>query len=334
MPITTTHVQNSFGLGLYSSHRSGTSRSNSDMTSPSPAAAHLTVARASSSSGTSSSAAGRRHPLTSLEDIAAKLESSRLCPSPSAELDLLLGDGKPIGIPLLTKSRSLPNFSTSRIKSSSSSKPPLRKAKSVRFADTQGLPLVEAVHQLSLKDSSYTANKIVPYDDQEDILGCRPLILTAPEVSTVGRNSLPLARNSPPTTHARRQNSPNSRSPVHKHTFTFTQPSLEPDFFERVKKESVVLESIREEPRSLHGIVRVSNLSYCKDVTIRWTHDGWRTSHDTSAVFCSNDGNTDRFAFELPINGDDVSFAIRYKVESGEHWDNNRGANYTVTSRL
>jgi protein phosphatase 1 regulatory subunit 3A/B/C/D/E len=233
----------------------------------------------------------------------------------------------------------LPTFNRNPLKSASNSKPPLRKAKSVRFADTQGLPLVEAVHQLTCKDSSYTANKIVPYDEQEDILGSLPLIATAPATTANKKGSSTLTpprtlpqRSSSPPSSAKKVNSP-SKLPVHKHTFTFGQPSLEPDFFERVERDSVVLESIREEPRSLHGIVRVFNLAYNKEVVIRWTHDGWRTSHDTNAVFCSNDGNTDRFAFELPINGDDVSFCIRYRVESGEYWDNNRGTNYTITSR-
>lgn len=325
MPVTTTHVQNSFGLHFHGRRTAA------------PQMAAATVGRTNSGTPT------RRHPLTSLEDIAAELEI-RLSSSPSA--DFGYRDGKLYGdsnhpLPLF-KSRSLPNFRTNHHEYEStdgSLKPPLRKAKSVRFADTQGLPLVEAVHQLTLKDSSYTANKIVPYDDQEDILSFLPLIATAPvaasscpRISSVPAppRTLPQRSSSPP--NARRITSPSKLS-LHKHAFTFTQPGLEPDYFERVERDNVVLESIREEPRSLHGIVRVVNLTYSKEVTIRWTHDGWRTSHDTSAVFCSNDGNTDRFAFELPINGDDVSFAIRYRVENGEFWDNNRGANYTITSR-
>lgn len=329
MPVTTAHVPNSFGLRYH--------RSSSEQVA---AAAKPKVGRTSSSSGiipsrsrtSSSRGSGRQHELTSLENIAAELEL-KLSTSPSADFEhLVYGEGSH-PVPLL-KSRSLPNFNRDPLKSNASPKPPLRKAKSVRFADTQGLPLVEAVHQLTIKDSSYTTNKIVPYDDQEDILGGQPLIINTPKAARVcssnpAPRTLPLKNGHSPVPN--RRNSPNKLS-THKHTFTFAQPSLEPDFFERVERDSVVLESIREEPRSLHGIVRVYNLSYSKEVTIRWSHDGWRTSHDTNGVFCSNDGNTDRFAFELPINGDDVSFAIRYKVESGEFWDNNRGENYTITS--
>ena len=285
-------------------------------------------------------------PLT-LEQIAAEIQL-RLSTSPSADFsyvdDKLYGESSN-SIPYLhNRSRSLPNFSPSRSKSSLSPKTPLRKTKSVRFADTQGLPLVEAVHQLTRKDSSYTANKIVPYDESEDILSEKPLIVAAPAlrngngVSTHKSNPGPTKSNPPPLTAppkgsprtTRRQDS--LLNPPHKHTFMFTQPSLQPDFFERVKTDNVVLESVRQEPRSLHGIVRVQNVAYNKEVVIRWTHDSWRTSHDTCCVFCSNDGDTDRFAFELPINGDDVSFCIRYRVEGGEYWDNNQGSNYTVTS--
>lgn len=346
MPLTTpTHGRNSFNGPLYH-HNPGPNmnRRGSDM---------ATVGR-SASSGSATVATTRHQPLTTLEDIAAEIQL-RLSTSPSADFgyldDQLYAESSGPGSRSLARfrSRSLPNnFNRNQLKSNLSPKTPLRKAKSVRFADTQGLPLVEAVHQLTHKDSSYTANKIVPYDDDDDILSGQPLIATAPESkakSTPGPKpvgpsktipvplTLPAKKPNSSQKNFWRQDSP-TKQLTHKHTFMFTQPSLEPDFFERVRRDTVVLESIREEPRSLHGIVRVFNLAYNKEVVIRWTHDSWRTSHDTCCVFCSNDGETDRFAFELPINGDDVSFAIRYRVESGEFWDNNRGANYTVTSRL
>lgn len=255
----------------------------------------------------------------------------------------------------LVKSKSFPSVG----KACPSTKPTLRKAKSVRFADSQGLPLVAAVHQLTCLDSSYTANKIVPYTDDISVINAqlKSSAKTGDQssqhpssiVSTVNSGSATF--NPSPLTmdtsrhitvkqcHSspilKRQNSPSSpvSSPsTHRHRFGFSQPSLEPDFFQRVVREGVVLDSIREEPRSLHGIVRVSNLAYEKDVVVRWTHDDWRTSHDTRAYFCASDGTTDRFGFELPINGDDVVFCIRYTTLRRDYWDNNRGQNYTVFS--
>lgn len=320
-PMPVRHPQNSFGHIHHDPKRRNSETARNISTAP-------VVGRSASSTATS------RRPLTTLEDIAQEIQQSlRLSTSPSGAFNYLGGDV--YGSTPLQKSRSLPNnFNRTLTKSSlSSPKAPLRKAKSVRFADSQGLPLVEAVHQLTHKDSSYTANKIVPYDDQDDILSRQPLILAGvPSPSTSARTNLTLPTSLPSGISP--VSSPGQSSPVkHKHIFRFKQPSLEPDFFVRVKTESVVLESLREEPRSLHGIVRVANLAYSKEVAIRWTHDGWRTSHDTCCVFCSNDGDTDRFAFELPINGDDVSFAIRYRVLNEEYWDNNRGSNYTVASK-
>ena len=311
--------------------------------------------------------------------------------SPTGGLDFLAGDtsnlfsfssvpatmdyrarenGRTTRAPLL-KSRSFPkakhedpNLSLS---TSTPHRPPLRKAKSVKFADSQGLPLVEAVHELTRQDSSYTARKIVPYADDDFLAPVH--LLAAPQASSrppaaqrsssSPANALSVQENKPQKStrpngtngskksdlppgssklsssnkaNVKRQNSPPKFGPTHRHKLAFTQPSLEPDFFNRVSRDCVCLESIREEPRCLHGIVRVSNLSYTKEVAVRWTHDNWKTSHDTHAVFLSNHGATDRFAFELPINGDDVSFAIRFRSEGSEYWDNNRGSNYTVLS--
>ena len=210
-----------------------------------------------------------------------------------------------------------------------------RRTKSVRFADSQGLPLIEAVHRLTSADSSYTANEIVPYTDDQIFgpvptgskIACEPpltLDIPAAKVNTIGvtrKGSLRHPKQAGPS------------SPLHVHTVEFTQPGSEPGFFERVSREHVVLESIREGARSMHGVVRVSNLAYEKEVTVRWTHDNWRTNHDTHAVFCANDGSTDRFTFQLPVNGDDVLFAVRFRAQGREFWDSNRGRNYLISSK-
>ena len=290
--------------------------------------------------------------------------------SPTGGLDFLAGDNfcSYNSVPASTrengrtraplqKSRSFPKARHEdpalATKSSTPIRPPLRKAKSVKFADSQGLPLVEAVHELTRQDSSYTARKIVPYADEDYLApvnllpspNCRIEKVEVKSSTTEAKVQKPVKRDQngqngstkEPTVSGgarspvKRQISPNF-APVHRHKLGFTQPSLEPDFFNRVGRDYVCLESIREEPRCLHGIVRVSNLAYSKEVAVRWTHDNWKNSHDTHAVFLSNHGATDRFAFELPINGDDVSFAIRFRAEGSEYWDNNRGCNYTVLS--
>lgn len=296
-----------------------------------------------------------------LESLAAALSTS-----PTGGFSYLSGDLYDANshsyndrrVPLL-KSRSFPHAKRDD-PVCVTSPPPLRKTKSVRFADSQGLPLVEAVHQLTCLDSSYTTNKIVPYSDDISSnvhlktgakVNCLDKNLKKPAATTNTSNIGSTSSSLPPLTVdtsrpmslkqcrtspiLKRQNSPTSpvsTTSTHRHRFSFSSPSLEPDFFQRVIRDGVALDSIREEPRSLHGVVRVSNLSYEKNVIIRWTHDNWRTSHDTRAVFCANDGATDRFGFELPINGDDVIFCVRYRTFGKEYWDNNRGQNYTVFS--
>ncbi len=280
--------------------------------------------------------------LTSLEDLAARIEEQTLREDIDSAAfsyldNKLHGGSSDIYTCLPKKSRSLPSsYYRTSDKSSDTPKAPLRKVKSVKFADTFGLPLAKTVLQLTNNDSSYTANKIVPYVE-EDLLCKSPLIIGSQKSESSSTSSSSEDLNSeagPPSKYVLHQGptSP-TYTATHKHTFSFTIPSLEPDFLMRVERERVVLESAREEPRTLHGIIRVANLSYEKEVVVRWTHDNWRTSHDTVCVFCSNDGSTDRFAFELPINGDDVSFAIRYRVSGKDYWDNNHGANYTVFSR-
>ena len=229
----------------------------------------------------------------------------------------------------------------------------LRRAKSVRFADTQGLPLIEAIHQLSVGDSSYTENKIVPYSDSCEF---QPVTLVSCRQSKQARGTdLPAASSKeaprpvakvphsllivePPTPPPLvapppaplTQHSPTSATPHNRRVFRFSQPGSEPGFYERVSRDYVVLESARDEPRMIRGVIRVSNISYHKEVTVRWTHDRWRSFHDTGAAFSANDGHTDRFTFELPANGEDVEFALRYKCDGQEFWDNNRGKNYVV----
>lgn len=200
----------------------------------------------------------------------------------------------------------------------------LRKSKSVRFADSQGLPLA-AVHPLTSADSSYTSNIIVPYDDDDAFGDIAPTRRGRPDIQ---RSSLHV------TAVCTQQLSYVPSSNVRR--FNFAQPGTEPDFFDRVRSQKVCLESLRSERRTLHGVVRVSNIAYEKSVSVRWTVDKWQNCHESRATYipCSSDGQTDSFAFEMPVNGEDVEFAIRYQCNGQEHWDNNKGRNYVVCSTL
>lgn len=211
------------------------------------------------------------------------------------------------------KSQSFPIFKPSSILSSlhDNDRPRVRRTRSVKFADTQGLPL-ETVRRLTKADPFETEGGIVPRlcDD----LGCVSL--------TRGQNTPQMPLNEKPT-------APKS----HTRKFQFVQPGTQPDFYHQVSRKKVSLESVKSQTRAIHGIVRVLNMSFEKEVYIRWSHDKWISHHDSKCSYCvgSNDGHTDRFSFTLPANGDDIEFALCYRTLGQDFWDNNSGHNYVVT---
>jgi len=73
--------------------------------------------------------------------------------------------------------------------------------------------------------------------------------------------------------------------------------------------------------------VRVANLGYQKDVRLRWrADDGWSESPlEWKATF----GDHDVFASQVPATAE---FAVRYRVDDAEYWDNNGGGNYRLDS--
>ena len=187
-----------------------------------------------------------------------------------------------------------------------------KEKKTVRFADSQGLPLA-TVHQKSDSDQD---------DLSLDKVCGRYLNLSAKDEGKALKGQFRL--DSPPDSPSQ------SRFELEYH---FTQPGIEADFMERVLREKVCLENIHRDGGNVRGIVRVCNIDYHKSVTIRWTNNKWRSVHDKLAMFCAggSDNTTDRFSFQLPLAGSQLEFAICYKVAGGEFWDNNREKNYTLT---
>lgn len=221
--------------------------------------------------------------------------------------------------PKKRKAKSFPRISTTTQQQSAlvhKAKPPVRRSRSVRFADTQGLPL-ERIRPLTSADPFQTEGEIVPS--------------LANDLGALTIDKTPSPQSSPGTP---------KRSNTHKNHarhFKFSQPGTQPHFYQRLQRLKVSLESIKSENRALHGIVRTLNLSFEKHVCIRWTHDNWKSYHDTLCAYCpgsSSDGHTDRFSFTIPVNGDDIQFAVLYRMPDGsENWDNNDSQNYIVVAR-
>jgi len=118
----------------------------------------------------------------------------------------------------------------------------------------------------------------------------------------------------------------------------------------------ILLESLSLPPRRdpfatpvLHGTILVRNIAYEKDVSVRFTLDGWDTVSEVRAGYDGPVGDAttgpyathglwDRFRFtvSLPTGAHNrtMLLAARYAVTgTGEWWDNNGGENYTVAFR-
>ncbi|XP_041036702.1 protein phosphatase 1 regulatory subunit 3E-like [Carcharodon carcharias] len=121
---------------------------------------------------------------------------------------------------------------------------------------------------------------------------------------------------------------------------TFANPICSVDFLQRVGREKVCLEGVAVERFRLWGTVRVLNLAFRKEVTVRHTVDDWRSYSDTPASYIpqSADRQTDRFSFELALPpylaGSSVQLAVRYRAGQAEYWDNDGGRNYRLRPAL
>ena len=120
----------------------------------------------------------------------------------------------------------------------------------------------------------------------------------------------------------------------------FNQPGVSPKFFDRLRDQKVSLENsyMGQGQCSLQGTIRVQNLAFEKQVSVRYTTNEWMNSTDVKARYVpgSCDGFSDNFRFVLDLPelsiGQRLQFCVRYESGSGqsksEYWDNNDGKNF------
>ena len=87
----------------------------------------------------------------------------------------------------------------------------------------------------------------------------------------------------------------------------------------------------------LNGSVQVNNMSYHKEVFVRLTRNSWRTYTDIPTVHAEtmSGGNTDRFLFAAPLlANEEIHFAVCYRVNGQEFWDNNKWNNYSLKVKV
>jgi len=120
----------------------------------------------------------------------------------------------------------------------------------------------------------------------------------------------------------------------------FEQPASLENFKKRVESQKVCLENIAFSGFSIIGTVIVKNISFAKDVTVRYTMNKWKTFHDVWADYVNQieGGKEDRFQFRIYLlhnieAGSELEFAVRFRAGQLEYWDNNTDRNYRVICR-
>ncbi|XP_026532437.1 protein phosphatase 1 regulatory subunit 3G [Notechis scutatus] len=111
----------------------------------------------------------------------------------------------------------------------------------------------------------------------------------------------------------------------------------------RVCLEEVTGTALAGAPTDVRGVVRVRSCPGSKEVTVRYTFNEWLSFLDSVALLLPDGGDppddasapVERYQFSLCLppglpDGTAVHFAICYRSQQGEHWDNNGGANYTL----
>lgn len=116
---------------------------------------------------------------------------------------------------------------------------------------------------------------------------------------------------------------------------------------ERLRRDRVCLEEVAGTalagaPTDVRGVARVLSCPGSKEVTVRYTFNEWLSFLDVPALPLPDGGDpsdgsasVERYQFSLCLppglpDGTAVHFAICYRSQQGEHWDNNGGANYTL----
>ncbi|RZC43131.1 CBM 21 domain containing protein [Asbolus verrucosus] len=128
---------------------------------------------------------------------------------------------------------------------------------------------------------------------------------------------------------------------------TFPQPASDyVDFRKRLETRKVSLENVivKETEEVIVGTIKVSNLSYHKEVVVRVSSDSWKTFEDAFCNFVPNAATSsvspayvlyDTFSFKVPIRprARKIDFCVCFRCGGTEYWDNNDGKNYTILKK-
>ncbi|XP_078463051.1 protein phosphatase 1 regulatory subunit 3E-like [Lampetra planeri] len=210
--------------------------------------------------------------------------------------------------------------------------PPCRRRKSVRFSDSLGLELSVVRHFISCEEPRVpphvleslhrgALSRFARLDAWDGAGGCCGRCGPGGEGGGGGLSE-PLRRT--------------------RLEAAFARPLGDPEFASRLRAQLVLLESVTPGELSVTGHVRVLDVAFEKEVSVRFSYDAWSTHAEARARYAppglaepSPAPGTDRFAFALPTPpflrpGGALEFAVRYRVAGRDHWDNNGGRNYRL----
>ncbi|KAL8561874.1 hypothetical protein ACOMHN_046998 [Nucella lapillus] len=124
---------------------------------------------------------------------------------------------------------------------------------------------------------------------------------------------------------------------------TFSQPASDYlAFRDKIERNLVSLENVILKDYVVAGTIKVKNISFKKNVFVRFTSTSWESYEDVVATYVSRPGDipgrpschdTFTFEFEVPPKSDvskSVEFAVCFDTGAQQHWDSNGGANYGV----
>lgn len=126
---------------------------------------------------------------------------------------------------------------------------------------------------------------------------------------------------------------------------TFLQPASDyVTFRKKLDEQKISLENviIKENEEQVIGTIKVKNLSFHKEVLVRSTCDGWKTSEDTFCTYVPNNitaGSAyvvfDTFSFKINLRPKSrrLEFCVCFKCEGQEYWDSNDGKNYVIVKK-
>lgn len=116
----------------------------------------------------------------------------------------------------------------------------------------------------------------------------------------------------------------------------FKSPVCPKDLTDNLDNNNVCLEKTYCNRNGIYGRIQVKNIAFEKDVFVRYTFDSWQTWQDQKAnhIPGSSTLETDTFFFHIksPRSSEDkkMEFAICYKVNERQFWENNFGDNYRL----